>query len=162
MLSGGDGWVEFLLFAGYTVRFCGTLTNFMWALLVMSRSFPSLPLWFRHKAPWANQSCSLTQHTVLDSLPPVSTVLSCVPVVRCVFSVVSLMGGLCYRLWARRSVSCTIYRLLSVGPSDDPKSDCCSSSSIDVTAKIPSIDSRDTSFDCYKHYKPNHRTQKIV
>ena len=44
-----------------------------------------------------------------------------------------------------------IYRLLSLSPSGDPKSDCRSSSLIDMTAKSLSIYSRDTALDCYKH-----------
>ena len=43
----------------------------------------------------------------------------------------------------------TIYRLLSLSPSGDPKSDCRSGPLIDVTAKSLSIDSRDTALDYY-------------
>ena len=45
-----------------------------------------------------------------------------------------------------------IYRLLSLSPSGAPKSDCRSSSLVDVTAKGLSIGSRDPALDCYKHY----------
>ena len=56
-----------------------------------------------------------------------------------------------------------IYRLLSLSPSGDPKSDRRSSPLINVTAKSLRIDSRDTALDCYKHYSQineRHRRSK--
>ena len=41
LLLGGDGWVEFPLFVDHTRRLFGTPNNFLWALLVASRSLPS-------------------------------------------------------------------------------------------------------------------------
>ena len=59
-----------------------------------------------------------------------------------------------------------IYRLLSLSPSGDPKSDRRSSPLVDVTAKSLSIDSRDTALDCYKHYNQiterNRRSKRYI
>ena len=54
-----------------------------------------------------------------------------------------------------------IYRLLSLSPSGDPRSDCRSGPLIGVTANSLSIDSRDKALDCYEHYNQiNERNRR--